>query len=135
MKLHLAQTRGNLVTGSGPGWLRVGSVDYRESLLLTPERVIVPWAAAGFAGLSEADFAPLVDIDPEVVVFGSGARLAFPQPRLLRRLTEARIGVEVMDTAAACRTYNILAAEGRRVAAALLVEPAPAAAESRRETP
>lgn len=123
MKLHLAATAGNLVTGAGPGWLRVGGVDYRESLLLTPETLVGGWAPGGFAGLSERDFAPLVELAPEVVVFGSGAKLAFPRPALLRALTDAGIGVEVMDTPAACRTYNILAGEGRRVAAALLVEP------------
>ena len=121
MKLHLAATAGNLVTGAGPGWLRIGGVDYRESLLLTPETLVGGWAPGGFAGLSERDFAPLVELAPEVVVFGSGAKLAFPRPALLRALTDAGIGVEVMDTPAACRTYNILAGEGRRVAAALLL--------------
>jgi uncharacterized protein len=128
VKLHLASAAGNLVTGTGPGWLRVGSVDYRASLLLTPDTVVPGWAPAGFAGLSERDFAPLADLAPEVVVFGSGVKLSFPRPALLRRLTDAGIGVEVMDTGAACRTYNILAGEGRRVAAALLVESAAATA-------
>lgn len=123
VKLQLASTTGNVVTGAGPGWLRVGAVDYHENLLLTPGTLVGGWAAGGFAGLSASDFAPLVDLAPEVVVFGSGAKLAFPRPEVLRPLTDAGIGVEVMDTPAACRTYNILAGEGRRVAAALLVEP------------
>ncbi|MEO6431968.1 MAG: MTH938/NDUFAF3 family protein, partial [Nitrosospira sp.] len=59
---------------------------------------------------------------PEMVLFGTGATLRFPHPTLTRTLIESRIGVEVMDTAAACRTYNILTAEGRRVAAALLIQ-------------
>jgi len=67
-------------------------------------------------------FDALIEIAPEVVVFGSGARLRFPHPRLLAKLSQQRIGVETMDFGAACRTYNILMSEGRRVAAALLIE-------------
>ena len=79
-------------------------------------------AAGRRAGsLSESDFAALAALTPEVALFGSGATMRFPHPRLTRALTEARIGLEVMDTPAACRTYNILAAEGRRVAAAILI--------------
>ena len=110
------------VTGVGAGWLRVNADVHRQSLLLAPDAVVTPWALAGFAGLTEDDFAPLLDLRPAVVVFGSGATLRFAHPRLTRALVAARIGVETMDTAAACRTYNILAAEGRRVAAALIVE-------------
>jgi len=79
------------------------------------------WAPGGFDALTESDFAALAALKPEVALFGSGATMRFPHPRLTRALTEARIGLEVMDTPAACRTYNILAAEGRRVAAAILV--------------
>ena len=73
--------------------------------------------AANGAGLA----APQIGVDLQVVIFGSGPRLRFPHPALLRSLMAARIGVATMDTAAACRTYNVLAAEGRRVMAALLV--------------
>jgi len=62
-----------------------------------------------------------VPLQPDIVVLGTGASLRFPHPRLTRALLEQRIGLEVMDTAAACRTFNILAAEGRRVAAALML--------------
>jgi uncharacterized protein len=122
LKFHLATAAGNVVTGVGAGWLRVNADVHRQSLLLAPDAVVTPWALAGFAGLTEDDFAPLLDLRPAVVVFGSGATLRFAHPRLTRALVAARIGVETMDTAAACRTYNILAAEGRRVAAALIVE-------------
>lgn len=122
MKFHLASAAGNIVTGVGPGWLRVNAATYRQSLLLAPDAIITPWAMAGFGGLAESDFAPLLDLKPAVVVFGSGATLRFPHPRLMRVLSDQRIGVETMDTAAACRTYNVLAAEGRRVAAALIVD-------------
>jgi uncharacterized protein len=121
MKFHLAPTTGNVVTGLGPGWVRIGAQEYRASLVLTAERVVTGWAAGGFDGLTEADFAGLLVHAPAIVLFGTGAAIRFPHPRQTRALTEARVGLEVMDTAAACRTFNILAAEGRKVVAALLI--------------
>ena len=121
MKFHLATASGNVVTGIGPGWVRIGATEYRENLVLTPEAIATGWAPAGFDGLAEADFAQLLSYKPEVVLFGTGPAIRFPHPRLTRALTEARIGLEVMDTPAACRTFNILAAEGRGVVAALLL--------------
>ena len=79
------------------------------------------FAPAGFDALAEADFAALLAHKPEVVLLGTGATLRFPHPRLLAPLTDARVGVEVMDTPAACRTFNILSGEGRRAIAALIV--------------
>ena len=122
LKFHLATASGNVVTGLGPGWVRIGAIEYRENLVLTPATVAVGWAVSGFPGLADADFARLLSFEPEVVLFGAGAAIRFPHPRLTRALTEARVGLEVMDTAAACRTFNILAAEGRSVVAALLLE-------------
>ncbi len=91
--------------------------------------VIVPWRGEAFdwpvhrlEDLRENHFEQLLALQPELVVFGSGARLRFVAPALHRALIERRIGVETMDTAAACRTYNVLASEGRTVAAALLIE-------------
>ena len=121
MKFHLSTTSGHVITAMGPGWIRVGPTEYRESLVLTPETVQPGWAAGGYEGLTEADFTALLAHRPEVVLLGTGSTMRFPHPRLTRALTEARVGVEVMDTPAACRTFNILAAEGRRVTAALLV--------------
>ncbi len=121
MKFHLSPAAGNMFTGHGPDYVRLGVVEYRANLLVTPERVVSGWAPAGFDALTEADFAALREFEPEVVLFGTGAKLRFPHPGLTRALTDAGIGVEVMDTPAACRTFNILAAEGRRVAAAVLV--------------
>jgi uncharacterized protein len=123
MKFHLSRAEGNVFTGHGPDYVRLGVVEYRDNILVTPERVVRGWALGGFDALSEADFAPLAELKPEVVLLGTGASLRFPHPRLTRALTDAGIGVEVMDTPAACRTFNILAAEGRRVAAAVFVGP------------
>jgi uncharacterized protein len=121
VKFHLSIPNGNVVTGLGPGWVRIGATEYRENLVLTPESVATGWAPAGFDGLADGDFVNLLPHKPEIVLFGTGASIRFPHPRLTRALTDARIGVEVMDTPAACRTFNILAAEGRSVVAALLV--------------
>ena len=121
MKFHLSRGEGNAFTGHGADYVRLGVVEYRVNILVTPERVLTGWAAGGFDALSEADFAALAELEPEVVLLGTGASLRFPHPRLTRVLTDAGIGVEVMDTPAACRTFNILAAEGRKVAAAILV--------------
>ncbi len=121
MKFHLSTAEGNVFTGHGAGFVRLGVVEYRENLLVTPERIVTGWAASGFDALSEADFAALAALAPEVALLGTGPRLRFPDARLTRPLIEARIGLEVMDTPAACRTFNILAAEGRKVAAGILL--------------
>jgi len=122
VKFHLSTATGNVVTGLGPGWIRIGATEYRENVVLTPGAIVTGWAASGFARLTEQDFAQLLAQKPEVVLFGAGASIRFPHPRLTRALTEAGVGVEVMDTPAACRTFNILAAEARSVVAALLLE-------------
>jgi uncharacterized protein len=121
MKFHLQQPTSNIVTGSGPGWVRVGQIEYRQNLVLLPDAVIEGWAPNGFAALAERDFAALLAHAPETVLLGTGTRQLFPHPRLLQALSAAHVGVEVMDTRAACRTFNILVAEDRRVAAALIV--------------
>jgi uncharacterized protein len=121
MKFHLQQPTANVVTGMGPGWVRVGQTEYRGNIVLLPDAVVQDWAPGGFDALSEADYASLLSYQPEMVLLGTGAVQRFPHPRLLQSLTAARIGIEVMDTRAACRTFNILVAEDRRVAAALIV--------------
>lgn len=121
MKFHLSTGTGNVVTGIGAGWVRIGAQEHRASLVLTPEAIVEGFAPAGFDALAEADFASLLAHGPEIVLLGTGATLRFPHPRLTRALSDARVGFEAMDTAAACRTFNILAAEGRKVVAALLV--------------
>lgn len=120
MKFHLSQGEGHRVTGSGAGWVRVDAVEYYASFLLAPHAIVTPWAP-DFDALSDDAFAAVADLAPEIVLLGTGARQRFPHPRVYRRLTDARIGIEVMATAAAARTYNIIAAEGRRVVAALLL--------------
>lgn len=122
MKFHLSTHSGRVVTGVGPGWIRVEGTEYRENLILTPEEVIPGWAPGGFDALAREDFAALLEKEPELVLLGTGARVRFPHPKLTADLARAHVGIDAMDTAAACRTFNILAAEGRRVVAALLID-------------
>jgi uncharacterized protein len=123
MKFHLQAPGSNLVTGTGPGWVRIGADDYRENVVLTADSVTAGFAPNGFDALTDADFERLLRTSPEIVLLGTGATQRFPHPRLTAPLHRAQVGVEVMDTRAACRTYNILVAEGRNVAAALIIEP------------
>ena len=120
MKLHESKTAGaNLFTAHGAGYVEINRERHEGSLVVSADS-ITPWEPANFAALEEAHFTQLLTLQPELVIFGSGATLRFPHPRLSAALTNAGIGVEVMDTSAACRTYNILLAEDRRVVAALL---------------
>ncbi|MBM4181117.1 MAG: Mth938-like domain-containing protein [Betaproteobacteria bacterium] len=120
MKLHLSRIEGlNQITGHGPGHVLINGVRHERGVIVLPDEVVTGWAAV-FEELARVHFDALALRAPEIVLLGSGARPRFPPPGLYAGLLKARIGVEVMDTAAACRTYNILAAEGRRVAAALI---------------
>ena len=122
MKLQLENPPGtNLIRSYGPGQLRIGDALHARSVIVTATTVIAPWRPATAPELTAADLEPLLGLGPEVVLLGTGARQQFPDLQVLRILHEQRIGVEVMDTAAACRTYNVLVTEGRNVAAALIV--------------
>ena len=110
------------ISGYGPDWIAVGGERITNSFLLHASGERAAWECDNFDQLSAAHFERLAATSPELVVFGSGERLRFPRPEWLRPLIEANIGIETMDTPAACRTYNILAGEGRRVVVALLIE-------------
>mgnify|MGYP001163355362 CR=1 FL=1 len=125
MKLHADKLDTQSITAYGEGWIAVNGQRHVGSLVLASGGQLTPWACQRFEDLTAEHFEQLASTmpeAPELVVFGSGARLRFVRPALLQGLMERRIGVETMDTAAACRTYNILAGEGRRVVAALLIE-------------
>lgn len=122
MKLQLDNPAGtNLIRGYGPGQLRIGETTHSTSLIVNASVVIAPWRPLTAQELTIEDLEPLLGLGPEVVLLGTGARQQFPDAQVLRLLYEQRIGVEVMDTSAACRTYNVLVTEGRNVAAALIV--------------
>ncbi len=126
MKLQPDRLDVQAILGYGPGWVALGHDGVAEKI----ERSIVigsrgekfDWNCARFEDLTEQHFAMLAVTQPELVIFGSGSRLRFPPPAFMRALMQRRIGLETMDTLAACRTYNILAGEGRQVIAALLIE-------------
>jgi uncharacterized protein len=122
MKLQLEQPAGtNLVLACGPGRLRIGDRTHTTSVIVTATALIAPWRPSSAQNLAPHDLEPLLGLAPEVVLLGTGPRQLFPPSELLRILHQQRIGIEVMDTAAACRTYNVLVTEGRNVAAALIV--------------
>jgi uncharacterized protein len=121
VKLHLSSPGGrNTITGYGEGYVMVNGERHDANLIVLPDRIL-RWSAASFEALAAEDFGALALLDLEVVLLGTGATLRFPPPETTRALAAARVGLEVMDVQAACRTYNILAAEERRVAAALLL--------------
>jgi len=122
MKLHLARGDGrNLFTGYGDGYVQVNDQRYTRSVVVAPERPVETWDAGSFEALTAAHFEALAALKPEIVLLGTGNTFRFPPPELTRSLVDAAIGFEVMDTRAACRTYNVLMAEGRQVLAAILV--------------
>ena len=126
LKFHLAQPEGlNLITGYGADYVTVNGARHSAgSLLVAPDSIIEDWVVTSFNALNENHFAAMLVLKPELVLLGTGSKLQFPHPRLSACLTNAGIGMEVMDTGAACRTYNILVAEGRRAVAGLLFNPA-----------
>ncbi len=134
MKLQPDRIEGvNSITAHAPGVVRVAPQDgaargglaaavaYEQSILVPWQGEVMAWDCPSFEALTAAHFERVAALAPELVIFGSGARLRFLAPALLRPLIERRIGVETMDTAAACRTYNVLVGERRSVVAALLV--------------
>lgn len=122
MKLHLdPATAKNAITGYGEGYVMVNRQKFERSLVVLPDRIITDWPPNRFDELAPGHLAALAGLDREIILLGTGARQRFPRPEIMQALIQSGAGVEVMDLRAACRTYNILLAEDRRVAAALLI--------------
>lgn len=122
MKLHLQTLSGtNLFTAYDKDFVSVNGVRHERSLIVLPERIIAEWQPVAPDAMTAEHFSALADLELEILLLGTGSRLRFPSPRLMQALAQQGIGLEAMDTFAACRTYNILAAEGRKVAAALIL--------------
>jgi uncharacterized protein len=120
VKLHAPTPSAlNTFSGYGEGFVMVNGQRQESNLIVMPERLL-PWNVAGFDALTEPDFEVFLSLNLEVLLLGTGPKQRFPHPRLTQALAARRIGIEAMDLRAACRTYNILMAEERRVAAALL---------------
>ena len=122
MKLQPDKFDVQSISGYGPGWVGVDGEKITRSVIISSSGARIDWPLERFEDLGAAHFEQLARVEAEVVIFGSGSRIRFPNAAWLRPLIARRIGVETMDTAAACRTYNILAQEGRSVAVALLLE-------------
>ena len=122
MKLHLSKLSGiNLFSGYGDDYVLINQKRYEHSLILLSDHIIENWQARTFEQLEAEHFECLLPFQPEILLLGTGSNLRFPRHSLINILVKSGIGVEVMDTKATCRTYNILVEEGRRVAAALFI--------------
>ena len=121
MKLQPDKFDVQSISGYGPGWIRVDGEQITHSVVIASAGQRFDWSCARFEDLTAEHFTQLAELSPELVIFGSGERIRFPQPQWLQALMGKRIGLETMDTRAACRTYNILAGEGRNVVVALLL--------------
>lgn len=123
MKLHLTQDEGhNLITAYDNGKVAINHQPYTQSLIVMPTQLIADWHIARFDALTEQHLSQIAALKPELILLGTGQQHRFIHPRLLAELVQQHIPLECMTTAAACRTYNILMAEGRNVAAALIIE-------------
>ena len=111
----------NLFTAHGEGYVSINGKKFHQPVVVTAGEVRTDWPATDFASLDATHFEYFLELKPEVLLLGTGAKQHFARPELYRALIQARIGVEFMDTPAACRTYNILVAENRKVVAALLI--------------
>jgi len=123
LKFHLSNNSGqNVFTAHGAGYVQVNDQRFEQPIIVTPGQVLSDWPARSFASLTEADFSLFLTLQPEVLLLGTGSQHRFAHPQLYRALTAAGIGVEFMSTPAACRTFNILMSEDRKVVAAILFE-------------
>ena len=122
MKFQPDRSEAQTISGYGPGWITVDREKISQSVILGSKGTREPWECARFEDLTAEHFAQLALLEAELVIFGSGKRNRFPPPAWQAPLMARRMGLETMDTAAACRTYNILASEGRNVVVALVLE-------------
>lgn len=124
MKLHPTTTQQyQTVTGYELDWVEINAIRFDHSLIVLPEQAPSPWPVTDFDALQVSDFAPIEALAPDLLILGTGQKQRFASPRLLAGLLGKQIGVECMDNQAACRTYNILMAEGRKVALGLILPP------------
>lgn len=123
MKLHQTQLQQyQTVTAYDESGVEINAVKFAHSLLVCPELPPISWPITQFSGLTEEHFQTIAALHPDVVILGTGKKQHFVHPKLSACLTEKHIGVECMDSQAACRTYNILMTEGRKVVLALIIE-------------
>ena len=123
MKLHYdPQSSQNTITGYGIGFVEVNKTPYSYALIVQPDGEVKAWSVEECQELSEEHFSMISALQPELVIVGTGKKQIFLNPKILQPLIRAKIGFEMMDSQAACRTYNILMGEGRKVLAAIILE-------------
>ncbi|MBL8201936.1 MAG: Mth938-like domain-containing protein [Chromatiales bacterium] len=123
MKLHAEKGSGNYIQSVTADAVLINGTSYTGHIIVSADRIITGWAPRPIDQLQPEDFAAALDLEPEVILFGTGTRHRFADNRLMTAIMSRGVGFEVMATRAACRTYNVLTAEDRRVVAALLLEP------------
>ncbi len=124
MKLHASTTKQyQTVTGYDDAGVEINAERFQFSLIVMPETAPRPWNVPAFEALTAAHFEQIEADKPDVVILGTGATQRFVHPRLIASLSARHIGVESMDSKAACRTYNVLMGEGRKVTLALIIDP------------
>ncbi len=122
MKLDLDKSSGNLIRGFAGGRILIGNDSFSAPLIVTLDRIIADWAPPPVEQLTLADLERVLELEPEVVLLGTGSSQRFPGMVLTTAVLRRGVGLEIMTTAAACRTFNVLASEYRRVAAALFID-------------
>ncbi len=122
MQLHLDRVHGiNFISAVGPGEVRIGDRIFQDSIIVSAHEIVPDWTVTTIDEIDERSIAPILAMEPEIILLGTGDSVRFPDRRLMAGILARRIGLEVMDTAAACRTFNILVGEDRQVVAALLM--------------
>lgn len=121
MRFAQEPREGHAIHACAPGEITINEEVIRESVVITPERIIRDWLPARFEDLEAAHLGRILELAPEIILLGTGETQRFPPAEITATVLTQGIGVEIMDTGAACRTYNILLSEGRRVAVALLL--------------
>jgi uncharacterized protein len=122
LKLHPANfAHQNIFTGYGEGYVLINQIRYEKNLIVLPDYLVEDWPILSVQELELQHFENLLPHSPEIILLGTGAALKFPGHTLLSQFAKMGVGIEIMDTKACCRTYNILVEEGRRVAAAVLI--------------
>jgi uncharacterized protein len=123
VKLHSdPQSSQNTITGYGIGFIEVNKTPYLHALIVQPDSAVIAWQVEESRELIEDHFSMISALQPELVIVGTGKKQVFLNPKILQPLIKAKIGFEMMDSQAACRTYNILMGEGRKVLAAIILE-------------
>ncbi|GJL75536.1 MAG TPA: Mth938-like domain-containing protein [Nitrosomonas sp.] len=122
MKLHLANFgQQNIFSGYGDGYVMINKVRHEQNLIVFPDQIFESWPVESVATLNLEHFDTVLPRKPEIILLGTGNEIAFPDYALMAKIIQSGIGFEVMDTQAACRTYNILVEEDRQVAAAIIL--------------